>query len=274
EKNVQKYLNFFPSAHISYEFKNSRTVQLSYSRRISRPHFWDLIPFYGYSDPRSFRSGNPELRPEYTDSYEIGHIKYWKKGSMTTSFYYRHRTGVEEDINVVDSTGYTRSFPVNMATQNAYGLEVTGSYRFNQDWDMNVDLNFYRAITDGSYKNRELHSDTYTMRGRISSKAKLPNNWEAQMTFNYKAPRKTTQGRRLSSYNLNFGISKKIMNEKGKLTLQGRDVFNTRVRRSITNTEDYYEKSKFQWQSRQIRLTFTYKLKGNDRSSKEEDYRK
>ncbi len=262
EKNVQEYLNLFPTAHIGYELPKENTIQVSYSRRIDRPHFWDLIPFFNYSDPRSFRSGNPSLRPEYTNSYELGYLKYWKKGTYNATLYYRHSTDVEEEITVVDSAGYTRNFPVNMATRNSYGIEMNGSLTILPDWELSGDLNFYRAITDGSYKDRNLYSDTYTMSGRLNSQAKFGKGWEGQLTFYYQAPRKTTQGRRLASYALNFNLSKKLFNKKGRITLSAKDIFNTRVRRWVTETEEYYSRGKFQWhQTRRFRLTFSYKLK-------------
>ncbi len=262
EVNTQRYLNFFPSAHVGYELSKKNTLQLSYSRRIDRPHFWDLIPFFNYSDPRSYRSGNPSLKPKFTDSYELGLLNYWDKATLNTTFYYRHSTNVSEDITVVDSAGYTRNFPVNMATRNSYGVEINGSYRFTPDWDISADLNFYRAITEGSYKDTDLFSDTYTMRGRVNSQAKFDHGIETQVTFFYRAPRQTTQGRRLASYALNINIAKKLFDEKGRITLSARDIFNTRIRRWVTETEEYYSKGRFQWHTtRQFRLTFTYKLK-------------
>jgi outer membrane receptor protein involved in Fe transport len=263
ERNVQEYLNFFPSAHIGYELPNENTLQLSYSRRIDRPHFWDLIPFFNYSDPRSFRSGNPSLRPEYTNSYELGYLKYWKKGTFNSSLYYRHSTDVEEDITVVDSAGYTRNFPVNMATQNSYGLEVNASYNITPDWDLSTDLNFFRAVTDGSYEGRDLYAETYTMRGRFNSQIKLDGGWEGQLSYSYRAPRKTTQGRRLASHSLNFNVARKFLDKRARITLSARDIFNTRIRRWRTETENYYSEGEFRWHAtRRFRLSFTYKLKG------------
>lgn len=263
--NTQEYLNLFPSAHVGYDLPSENTVQLSYSRRIDRPHFWDLIPFFNYSDPRSFRSGNPELRPEFTNSYELAYLKYWKKATLNSSLYYRHSTDVEEDITVVDSAGFTRNFPVNMATENSYGLEINGTYRITSDWDVNADLNFYRAIREGEYQGQELYSDALTMRGRLSSQAKFGQGWEGQLTYFYRAPRQTTQGRRLSVQSLNLNIAKRILDEKGRITLGVRDLFNTRVRRSIVDTEDYHSESEFQWRSRQFRLTFSYQFKRDER---------
>jgi outer membrane receptor protein involved in Fe transport len=260
EKNTYHYHNFFPSAHFSYEMKKSNTVQLSYSRRISRPRFRHLLPFYGYSDSRNIYSGNPELQPEFSNSYELGHLKYWKKGSLLSSVYYRRRTAVVERINVSDSVGFTRRFPVNLATQDAFGAELNASYQPFKWWRVSSGFNFYRAITDGKYLDQRLHSDTYTWNGKGNSKFTLNKTTDLQISANYQAPRETTQGKNKSTYYFNVGLSKEVLKNKGTISLNVTDVFNSRKRRSITDVEDFYSVSEFQWRSRQFRINFNYRL--------------
>ena len=75
ELNKRNYLNFFPSVHFSYQLKKENSIQLGYSRRIRRPHHYWLLPFFSFTDSRSNVSGNPNINPEYTDSYELGHLR-------------------------------------------------------------------------------------------------------------------------------------------------------------------------------------------------------
>jgi outer membrane receptor protein involved in Fe transport len=117
EVNFQNYFNLFPSAHLAYKLSESRTLQLSYSYRISRPGFRDLLPFSGYGNNRLVMTGNPELRPEYTHSIEGAHLLNWSSGSLLSSAYYRHRMGVIQRITIVDSIGFNRIFPINLATE-------------------------------------------------------------------------------------------------------------------------------------------------------------
>jgi outer membrane receptor protein involved in Fe transport len=260
EKNVYNYNNFFPSSHFSYELKKQNTLQLSYSRRISRPRFRHLLPFYGYSDSRNIYSGNPDLQPEFSDSYEIGHLKYWEKGSVLSSIYYRYRTDVVERISISDSAGFTRRIPVNLSTQNAYGVELSGSYQPYKWWRLSSGFNFYRAITKGNYQGQSLYSDTYTWNGKGNSKFNLSKTLDFQVSVNYDAPRETTQGKTKSMYAINLGLSKEVLNNKGTISLGVTDLFNTRKRRSITDVDDFYSVSEFQWRSRQVRLNFNYRL--------------
>lgn len=256
--NKYIYNNLFPSAHFSYKVDSLNSVQLSYSRRISRPRFRHLLPFFSLSDNRNFFSGNPNLRPEFTDSYEMGYLAYLPKGNALISGYYRRTTGVIEWVGVSDSTGFTRRFPTNLSTENAFGIEVNGNYNFSKKLNVNANFNFFRAITEGSLDGQDLNSDTYTWTSKGTVRYKFNKTTEAQLSFNYRAPRITTQGRRKSMYFMDVSFSKELIKDKATLTLSGRDLFNTRMRRSITETADYYSESAFQWRSRQILLSFKY----------------
>jgi len=128
EENPRDYVNLFPSAFLGYEFGKNNTLQLSYSRRVRRPRFWDLNPFFTFSDNRNFFSGNPDLDPEFTDAFELGHLKFWDKASLSSAVYYRYTTGVIERIQVVNPDGTSVTKPQNLSTRNAYGLEFNGSY--------------------------------------------------------------------------------------------------------------------------------------------------
>lgn len=262
EVNHQNYFNLFPSAHVSYEFSPERTIQLSYSYRLSRPRFRDLMPFSNYSDNRSIWVGNPNLRPEYTHSMEAGYLINWNTGSVLSSAYYRYRTGVVERIALVDSLGFTRRLPVNLATEDAFGLEFSVSWNPADWWRLNSNANFYRAITEGEYGESLFYSDTYTWTNRTTSRITFFKRWDFQTGFNYRAPRITPQGEDLSMYFIDLGLSRDVFKGNGTLTFSVRDLLNSRKFRSITNRPDegYYAEREFQWRARQFLLTFTYRL--------------
>lgn len=263
------YTNLFPSAHVGYEMRNENSVQLSYSRRIRRPNFWDLNPFFSYSDSRNFWSGNPDLQPEYTDAYELGHLKRWGKASLNTAIFYRHSTDVVERLRtqLSDTSSFTK--PVNLAQRDEYGLSVTGSVEPVNKWQINGNLNFFRSITDGSYEGQVFNADTYTWFGRVSSRVSLWKKVNVQTTFNYRAPRKNTQGKEKAMYHADLGISTDILRNNGTLTFSVNDVFNTRSRRYITQGSDFYTEGTFQWRARQTTLSFTYRINRQKEPAKE-----
>lgn len=262
EKTYQFYFNLFPSVHLSYRIAPEKTVQLSYSYRISRPRYRDLMPFSNISDIRSVPVGNPFLRPEFTNSIEAGYLLNWNSGSMLSSVYYRYRTGVVERITEVDSAGFTSRFPVNLGIENAYGVELNFSYNPTGWLRVNSNTNLFRAITEGFYQDRLFFSDTYTWTNRTTMRFTLRKNWDVQAGLNYRAPRITPQGKDFGLYSVDAGLSRDILKGKGTLTASVRDVFNSRKFRSITERPDigYYAESEFQWRPRQLILTFTYRL--------------
>jgi len=264
EINPREYLNFFPSAFLTYDLPNNNAIQASYSRRLRRPRFWSLNPFFTLSDARNRFTGNPDLDPEFTDSYEIGHIKYWDKGSLGSSIYYRHTTGVMQrvvsDVQVVDSIVITLRRPENLATRDDVGFEFNFSYSPFKWWKINGDMNLFRSMIDGSNVNSSFTADTYTMSGRVTSRTTIMKKTDLQLRLNYRAPRETTQGTTKAITSLNFGMSRDVFNKKGTLTLSVSDVFNSRKRRGTLFTDNLYREEEFQWRGRTTRLTLNYRL--------------
>jgi len=264
EINPREYLNFFPSAFLTYDLPNNNAIQASYSRRLRRPRFWSLNPFFTLSDARNRFTGNPDLDPEFTDSYEIGHIKYWDKGSLGSSIYYRHTTGVMQrvvsDVQVVDSIVITLRRPENLATRDDVGFEFNFSYSPFKWWKINGDMNLFRSMIDGSNVNSSFTADTYTMSGRVTSRTTIMKKTDLQLRLNYRAPRATTQGTTKAVTSLNFGMSRDVFNKKGTLTLSVSDVFNSRRRRGTLFTDNLYREEEFQWRGRTTRLTLNYRL--------------
>ena len=273
EVNHREYFNLFPSVNLGYDIRKNKTLQLSYSKRINRPHFRELLPFSNFSDSRNFFQGNPNLNPEYTHSFEGGYLVNWQSGSVLSSAYYRHRIGDIQRIVQVDNDGTTRIFPVNVGSTDSYGLEVNFSYTVGKWWDINTSANFYRAMTEGVYEGEDLSQTTYAFHTRATSKMKISDGFEFQTSLFYRGPRRTSQGRQLAAYSLDLALAKDILKGKGTISANVRDLLNTRKWRFITEIEEdgYYAESTSQWAPRQFRLTFTYRLnqmKNRDRGGR------
>lgn len=264
--NRRTYANLFPSAFLNYKLNKSQTFQLSYSRRLSRPRFRHLLPFYGFSDNRNLRTGNPNLNPEFTHSFELGQVRYWKKASFLSSAYYRYRTGVIQRVSQADESGIIYRLPVNLSTENAIGLELSGNYEFGKALTLNGNVNAYWSLTEGSFGEEYLEAETYALNGRLNLNYRKGKRFRAQTSFSYRAPRVTTQGRSLSVWHVDMGASYTVLNQRGTFSLSARDLFNTRKWRWITETEAFYSEDVFQWRSRQVALSFTYRLRNEDRS--------
>lgn len=260
EVNNRRYNNLFPSAHFTLDLPAQNALQISYSRRIRRPLYNDLSPFMTFTDNRNYWSGNPDLNPEFTNSFEFGHVKYMDNGTLTTSLYYRHTYDKILTIRTMDDNGFAYSQPQNLATEDAYGLEFTGSSNVNSWLKMDGSLNFFRSVIDGTNLKDSYQSETFTWLGRISARMNW-NGFDFQIRNNYDAPQLTPQGKRKSMYSMDVGVSRDILKGNGTLTLNVLDVFNSRRFRSITQDHNFYTYTNAQGRVRQLNFTFAYRLR-------------
>jgi outer membrane receptor protein involved in Fe transport len=265
----QNYVNLFPSANLSWKMNGHHTLQASYSYRIGRPWFRNLLPFGDYRDPRSLFLGNPALRPEFTHSIEIGYLLEFEKGSVLSSVYNRLRKDVVQRITEIDESGIARVFPVNLDEEVAYGIELNLSLTPFEWWRLNASGNFFRSQIDGAFNEQRYTSDTYSWMTRSSSNITLWKELNFQSSINYMGPRVTPQGKDLASYSVDLSLSYDLFKGNATLTAGVRDLFNTRVRRRIVDSEGYYSDSYFQGRLRQFTVTFTYRL-NRDKEKKRE----
>ncbi|MBX3241438.1 MAG: TonB-dependent receptor [Chitinophagaceae bacterium] len=269
EVNPRDYTNLFPSAHLTYDLPEGHALQASYSKRVRRPQYNDLSPFMTYSDNRNYWSGNPDLNPEFTDAFELGHIKYMDKASVSSSVYYRYTTGKILSVREVYEDGTSFTHPENLATENSFGAEFTGSYSPVTRWKMDASLNFFRAIIDGRNLNQDFESDTYSWIARLLSRVTVWKNTDIQFRGNYEAPQQLPQGRRKSLATLDISTSKDILKDKATLTLNIMDVFNSRKYRSVIEGANFYSTTMSQGRLRQVNLTFNYRLRQAKKKVKE-----
>ena len=266
-----KYSNWFPSAFLTYELSKNTSFQLSYSKRLRRPRFWDLNPFWGLSDGRFNWEGNPFLEPELTDSYELGFLKEFNSGNIYIGTYYRHTEDEIERIFDVNDNGYSVFKPVNLGFTNAYGIELNGSIEFSKKFRTTGSFNFFNSETDGNYKNQNFYSKSYSWRTRLSNNIKMfDNKLEGQVTFDYRGPSDSPQGKNFSSYGIDLSLSKDILKDKrGTLSFTVRDLTKSRLRRYERGGkpgDNYFTVGEYAWRrTQEFRLSFQYRINQNKR---------
>ena len=261
ESNPRSYTNLFPSGHLNYKANEKNAFQLSYSRRIRRPVYNDLSPYVTFSDQRNFFSGNPNLNPEFTDSYELGHILYREKSKLFSTVYYRSTQDKIQRIRTVGDNGFSVTAPYNLVGEESYGLEFSGDYVASSWWKLDFNANFFYATVDGSNLNQNFQATTTSMLFRQSSRFTLPKGWDLQIRGNYEARRKTAQGVQKEIFFLDLSASKKILNQRGTLIFNVADVLNSRINRYITEGSNFFTEGESQMVLRQTNLTFTYRIK-------------
>jgi len=261
QENPRSYVNLFPSAHVTLDLPGENAVQVSYSRRVRRPFYNDLSPFMTFSDSRNFSSGNPDLDPEFSDAFEIGHIKYFEKGSLTSSVYYRDTKGKIDRIRTVDSIGNSITLPQNLKSERAFGVEFTSNYSPYKWWKLDFNANFFYADIDASNIAKSYGTSTYSWFVRQTSRFTLPHALDIQLRGNYEAPQKTAQGKRKSLYYFDFSLSKDVLKGSGTLNFSVLDILNSRKSRYITEGVNFYSEGSFQGRRRQLNLTLNYRIK-------------
>ncbi|MBT9189877.1 TonB-dependent receptor [Zobellia russellii] len=256
ERNEQNYTNLFPSAHTSYKFNDKISMQAGYSRRVYRPGLWDLNPFFNIRNNFNIRQGNPDLQPEFTDSYEVTSIYVLGKASLNFSIYHRYTTEVIESIFTFEDD-VKISKPENIGTNKATGLEFNGKYSPAKWFTVTTDLNYNKFVRDGSLGTQVFDFDADRWSAKLMTKIKLPADVDFETTGNYQSSYETVQGKTSENVFLDLGARKKILKGKGVVNLGIRDLFASRIEESETFQETFSSYNRRQ-RGRFITFGFSY----------------
>ncbi|MBD0832252.1 TonB-dependent receptor domain-containing protein [Aestuariibaculum sediminum] len=256
EANNQNYSNLFPSIHTSYKFSEMISLQAGYSKRIYRPRLWDLNPFFNIRNSFSIRQGNPNLLPEFTNSYEITSIFDIGRTSLNFGVYHRYTTDVIERITTSqENVNITR--PENIGVNRTYGIEFNTKYSPSNWLTLNADFNFNSFNRDGSFESQVFDFKGDQWSSKLLAKFKLPAQIDFEATGNYESEYRTVQSEVSDIAFLDLGLRKKILNGKGVLNMSVRDVFASRINESYT-TQDTFLAYSYRNRGRFITFGFSY----------------
>lgn len=272
--NKRNYNNLFPSFFFTYELNDDSSLSLNYSKRISRPRDRFINPFSSYTSNVNLMVGNPYLNPSLTDAFDIGFLRKWKDVTLSTSAYYNHATDAfqfvrKERGDAINGIPVIINTPFNLGEDNRIGMELTVNYSLKKWWKLNSNVNFFYNETKGDYQyydtnnnlinqNFDYKSSTWT--ARLTSKINLPYKIDWQTNANYSAPQKTAQGKSKGIAAMNLAFSKDVLKEKGTISFNVNDVFNSRKRIQDLNLPNVNSYSEMQWRVRQITVSFTYRF--------------
>lgn len=304
---TKKYNNVFPSLFLTYEFSESSSISLNYSKRISRPRDRFINPFASYTSNVNLYQGNPDLNPAMSNAFDLGYLKKWDKLTLNTSLYFNHTTDAFETvkkergdfvytpvggadiivdgevIQIIDGedikTPVIISTPFNLGKNDRLGFEFTLNYNFKKWWKLNGNFNFFSSKNSGSYTytktNNEVVSQSFDRNTsswftRITSKITLPYKIEWQTNGTYNGPQKTGQGTNKGIAAANLAFSKDVLKDMGTISLNVNDVFNSRKRIQEIQLPTVNTNSEQQWRTRLITVSFTYRFnkKKSDKDAK------
>ena len=247
ESNNQNYTNLFPSAHTSYKVSDDFSLQAGYSRRINRPNLRSLNPFSNIRNNLNITTGNPDLQPEYTNSYELTSIHKIGKASLNFSLYNRYTIAVIERITfqetIIDNgEEITRSntSPENIGSNRTIGFEMNGKYAPSNWFSINGDFNINYFSRKGVFETTNFNFKGNRWATSLTSKFKLPAKFDLEISGDYRSQYKTLQSKIDDNLFADLGLRKKILKGKVILNLSIRDVFASRIDQTATTQPDFY----------------------------------
>jgi outer membrane receptor protein involved in Fe transport len=256
ESNNLNFTNFFPTAHISYKVTDRFSLQAGYSRRIYRPRLWDLNPFFNIRNNFSFRTGNPDLLPEFTDSYEVSSIYILDKISMNFSVFHRYTTDVIDRISTFEDNVNIFK-PYNIGTKRSTGIEFNTKYSPKKWFTLNGDFNYNYFNRQGELESVMFDFSASQWSTKWTSKFNLPADIDFEITGRYESKFRTVQGEISDMLFADLGLRKKILKGKAVVNFSIRDIFASRIQENETSQTDFYLYSK-DYRGRFITLGFSY----------------
>lgn len=291
QKFSNKYpVEFFPSVFITQTLSPGQDIQFNYSRRINRPNFWQQIPYYDVSDLLNIRVGNPGLRPEFTNSFELNYSKSLGGGhSLLTSVYFKQTNNlitnyqsIQYDVPLPDGkldSAMVISY-INANSSRSYGLELTSKNPLAKWADVTTNLNFYNARIDNSGVDQNLGvNDRWAFFGKMNFNFKLPANFTIQLSGDYQSrtlvpqgfggrgggffggSSSAAQGYINPNYGVDIALKKDFMKDKrASITLSANDILKSRIYDAHSENSVFIQDM---WRKRDglmFRLNFSYRF--------------
>ena len=254
------YNSFYPSLSFTFGAPQFVQMQASYSKRVRRPRSRQLNPFISRQDERNYRSGNPFLNPEYTDSYEINFSRFSRGLSLSFGTYYRNTTDQITRHKEVNQDG------TSLASYKNIGSKETKGFEYNVVGSLGKKI---RMIFGGNTYWDDINTDIY---GDVYDKTSKTNNFRITSTYNvlpttevsffmFHQPKKEIA---IGTFNAmtwsSMSVKQKLMDERLNLTLNISDPFAMSGFGFSLQNDSWQQESVRNFSSRTVRLTLEYRF--------------
>jgi hypothetical protein len=253
-------INFFPSIHLTKTLPKEQELQLSYTRRIERPRHWSLNPYPMYSDAYSVRKGNPELLPEYIDSYEFSYQKRIKMSSINVVAYFRQKNNTITQVQKpMDDGRFLYTFE-NIDKEYSYGTEISSNMQLAKMLMMYLNANVYRYNIESTVEGLTSGDKSFNYDLRANLTMMFSKTSRLQVNGFYNAPSVTVQGRRDGFFMAGLAFRQDFFKRKLSATLNVRDVLMTGERSSMSEGLNFYTRDVMTPESPVFTLSLSYKI--------------
>ncbi len=250
--------DYFPSLHTSYKFTPVSTIMASYSRRINRPGGWALEPFPTWVDANNVRIGNPDLQPEFIDSYETGIQTILGSVNLSTEIYFRMTTNKIEFVRTAIEDNVTLTTFSNVGEDYSLGGEVMLIFDLFGFWNVNLMGNLYNYRVEGSILNEPFSNESFNWQTRMNNTFKLWSSTQVQFNLNYNSPNVSSQGRWEEFFSSDLSVRQELIKNILAVTLQIRDVFGTAKREYTSEGTNLYNYNYFDMHTPALMLNLRY----------------
>ncbi|MGG8495340.1 TonB-dependent receptor domain-containing protein [Tenacibaculum sp. TC6] len=268
-KFENKYTKVLPSVFLTYDLDEESQVGISYGRRIQRPDYRDLNPFRYFYDKYTFEEGNPALNPQFSNNYELSYSTFG--GAITLTGYYNKTEDIITDVifqNTAQNETYIKKDNLNDLT--VYGVSLNAGLPITERWTTSLNLNYSQNKLEGMVNGNNFDIKTGTFTGFMLNQYKLGGTWKFELGAWYTSKSLTDTFIQEPYGKLALAIGKSLWGGRGKIRLSGNDVFgwNKFVGKSaFPNTDVSIDNT---WQTKTIKLAFTYKLSGGYTKSRKD----
>jgi len=251
-------IDYFPSLHSSYKITPVSTVMASYSRRINRPGGWALEPFPTWVDANNVRIGNPDLLPEFIDSYETGLQTIMGSVNLSTELYFKMTTNKIEPVRTAIEDNVTLTTFSNVGEDYSLGGEVMLIFDLFSFWNVNLMGNLYNYRVEGSILDEPFSNESFNWQTRMNNTFKLWSSTQVQFNLNYNSPTVSSQGRWEEFFSSDLSVRQELIENILAVTLQVRDVFGTAKREYTSEGTNLYNYNYFNMHTPALTLNLRY----------------
>jgi outer membrane receptor protein involved in Fe transport len=254
----RNYFNLFPSTFLNWKIDSTHTLNFSYSKRIDRPDYNGLNPFMYFVNPLTFSVGNPYLRPQMSDNFELTHVF---KDVFSTSIGYMHMQDVFTQIPYQnDSTHISFTRDENFSTYNTYNATCSITLPVT-NWFTTVSyVTVFHDHYFGSVADENFSTSGFTWQFSTLNTISLKKNWSIELYFFYRGLNRDGAWMQLPLENLDAGIKKNFANRRGTFALEYSDIL---LRTYLNGTAIYpgvNTKTDGHADSRRLYLSVSWKL--------------
>jgi outer membrane receptor protein involved in Fe transport len=256
--SIPSYGVFVPSVNVSKKLKNGKMIKVAYNRRIQRPSIQFLNPNVQRSNPLNWSVGNPNLRPEYTNNYEITYNTFIKGTSLNFSGFARNTTGSIQSIRETVNDSIIQTTYRNIGKEDAYGLSVFANVNIGSKFSLNGGSDLYYSILNN---NQGTKNQGWIVSGRLFGNYNLTKTWGIQFFGFYRGRQVQLQGTQGGFYMYSIGLKKDLKDKRGSIGFGAENFFTTAIKiKTHLESPTLNQRSVNELHNMSFRINFSYRI--------------